>query len=161
MLFSGLRTKEVIELKLSDVNLNERSIRFMGKGRKERVVPLSNVLIVYIKKYLKFERPKDSASTNLFVILQGQGRGCTMTTSGIRSLFRYRKERFNLSKSNAHRLRHTFGSNMAKQGVRLPTLQKMMGHSSPEITLKYIELSGKDLVDEFDRVMKNIKEPKE
>lgn len=68
-----------------------------------------------------------AAQRAFFVVLKGKQRGHPMTSDGLRSLLRYRRRNTELSNANAHRFRHTFGADMARAGVRLPILQRMMG----------------------------------
>ena len=79
-----------------------------------------------------------------------------MTSSGLRSLFRYRRRDEEIENANPHRLRHTFGTDMARAGVRLHILQKMMGHEDSKTTLIYINLSMADIAAEFQRAAKEI-----
>lgn len=79
-----------------------------------------------------------------------------MTPSGLRSLFRHRRRQPELATANAHRFRHTFGSDMAREGVRLPILQRMMGHADPVTTLRYIQLSMADIAREYQRALDTI-----
>jgi len=72
-----------------------------------------------------------------------------MTPSGLRSIFRTRRKKSAVHNANPHRFRHTFGTNMARSGVSLPVLQKLMGHSNPEMTLRYINLSLDDIADAY------------
>jgi site-specific recombinase XerD len=88
MLLSGLRSREVLSLKLGDVSLLERSVRVLGKGAKERLVPLADLGAVSIEQYFKHERPRECSSDFLFVCLQGKRRGLNMTPAGLRSVFR-------------------------------------------------------------------------
>jgi integrase/recombinase XerC len=74
-----------------------------------------------------------------------------MTRGGLRSLFRHRRRKEIIKTANPHRLRHTFGTDMARCGVRLPILQKMMGHADSKMTLQYINLSMADIAAEFQR----------
>ena len=74
-----------------------------------------------------------------------------MTSAGLRSLFRYRRRGSAVHNANAHRFRHTFGTDMARAGVRLPTLQRLMGHAYAETTLQYINLSMTDIAAEYGR----------
>ena len=76
-----------------------------------------------------------------------------MTPAGLRSLFRQRRRRPTLAIANPHRFRHTFGTDMARAGVRLPILQRMMGHADLKTTLQYIELSLVDVADEYRRAL--------
>lgn len=151
MLFCGLRSQEVINLKLSDVSLTEGHVRVKGKGNKERMLPLPAPVSIAIIRYLQLERPQHSQEAALFVVLQGKHRGMSMTPAGLRNLFRHRRRQQSLKNANAHRLRHTFGTDMARLGTSLPILQRLMGHSDPKVTLQYINLSMADISTEFTR----------
>ena len=149
MLLCGLRSREVLGLARTDVSLIERSVRVLGKGSKERVVPLADLVAAAIEQYLTHERPHDCLDQALFVCLQGTRRGRAMTPTGLRSLFRHRRRKPTLSDANPHRFRHTFGADMARSGVSLPVIQKLMGHANPEMTLQYINLSLADIAEAY------------
>lgn len=149
MLLCGLRSREVLGLSLSDVSLLERSVRVLGKGNKERVVPLAELVALAVEQYFKYERPQLLASDTLFVCLQGKRRGLAMTPAGLRSVFRNHRRPSAVCDANPHRFRHTFGADMARSGMSLSVLQKLMGHSSPEQTLRYINLSMADVADAY------------
>jgi site-specific recombinase XerD len=83
-------------------------------------------------------------------------RGRGMTPDGLRRLFRYRRQSPELKRANAHRFRHTFGTDMARAGVRLPVLKELMGHAEHETTLRYINLSMADIADEYHRALAEI-----
>jgi site-specific recombinase XerD len=153
MLLCGLRSCEVLSLELKDVVFAEARLRVLGKGRRERVLPLPELLTRVVRQYLDFERPRCCSGSRLFVVLQGKQRGEPMTAAGLRSLFRHRRRRRTLSPANPHRFRHTFGTDMARAGVRLPVLQRLMGHADMKTTLQYIELSLADIADEYRRAM--------
>ena len=149
MVLCGLRAQEVLNLRLSDLCFEEQRIRIKGKGNKERAVPAPQVLETAINDYLRFERPLTCKSDSLFVVLQGKRQGQAMTYAGLRSLFRHRRLNPLLTNANIHRARHTFGSNMARAGVRTHVLQKLMGHSDIQTTAEYISLSLSDVADEY------------
>ena len=112
-------------------------------------MPIPELLRRLLARYLDLERPEPSNTKQLLVVLKGKQRGQPMTTSGLRSLFRYRRRETELHNANAHRFRHTFGADMARAGVRLPILQRMMGHAQAETTLKYINLAMTDIAAEY------------
>ncbi|MFH0779008.1 MAG: tyrosine-type recombinase/integrase [Candidatus Eisenbacteria bacterium] len=155
MLFCGLRSREVIGVKLGDLDLVEGTIRIRGKGDKERVVPLPPQVVSLIQSYLEVERPPMPAE-HLLVVLKGRGRGRPMTPSGLRSLFRYHRVRAKVPRANPHRMRHTFGRDMARAGMSLPALMRLMGHSGIQTTMQYVALSPQDVWEEFQRVVKRI-----
>lgn len=156
MLLCGLRSREVLELHLDDVVWSERRLHVRGKGQRDRVLPLADALGHVLRDYIELERPTRDTERCLFLILQGPRRGQPMTPAGLRSLFRQRRRRPTLALANAHRFRHTFGTDMARAGVRLPILQRMMGHADMKTTLQYIELSLVDVADEYRRALEII-----
>jgi integrase len=149
MLLCGLRSQEVLLLNVPDVSFEHNRLRVLGKGNKERFLPMPQTVLGALSSYLRLERPNDCRHERLFVVLQGRRRAKAMTPAGLRNLFRYRRSRLNVSRANPHRFRHTFGTDMARAGVRLPTLQKMMGHADSLTTLQYINLSMADIADAY------------
>ena len=157
ILFCGLRSGELLSLRLSDFNEEDRQLRVLGKGNRERALPMPNVLFSVVADYQRLERPSDAATERLFTVLQGRRRGHPMTAAGLRSLFRHRRStRVLLGNANAHRFRHTFGADMARSGVRLPILQRMLGHADAKTTLLYINLSMEDVAAEYDKAIVSI-----
>ena len=154
MLFCGLRSFEVLSIKLGDLDLQQAELRVFGKGNRERLLPLPAPLRGVLLDYLKLERPQNTATLQLFVILQGSRRAQPLTLAGLRSLFRHRRRsRERIVNANAHRFRHTFGADMARAGVGLVVLQRMMGHADPTTTLQYINLSMRDVAEEYKKAV--------
>jgi site-specific recombinase XerD len=155
MLLCGLRSAEVLQVQLSDILADDKQLRIRGKGDRERVLPLPPVVARSISDYVRWER-RAERTARLFVILQGPRRGAPMTLAGLRSLFRHRRRDHVVARANPHRFRHTFGADMARAGVRLPILQRLMGHADESTTLRYIELSMADIADEYRRATEEI-----
>ncbi|MFZ5893642.1 MAG: tyrosine-type recombinase/integrase [Myxococcota bacterium] len=151
MLLTGLRSRELLQLHLDDVVWAEKRLHVRGKGQRDRVLPLPDIVLRILHDYVRLERPTRSTERHLFLVLQGARRGRPMTPAGLRSLFRQRRRQPTLALANPHRFRHTFGTDMARAGVGLPTLQRMMGHADMKTTLQYIELSMVDVADEYRR----------
>lgn len=158
MLFCGLRASEVLGLKLESVDFENRRVRIWGKGGKERVLPLPERLILILKKYLALERPDISRTDHFFVSLHGDSRGEPLTYEGLIMLFRYCRQRSGVKNVNPHSFRHAFGTNMARYGVTLPVLQKMMGHTEFKHTMRYINLAMTDVADEYSKALSKIEE---
>jgi site-specific recombinase XerD len=159
MLLCGLRSNEVLTLRLIDLCFEDNRVRVHGKGNKERVLPLPQALVQLLGDYLRLERPGRCDTDRLFVVLQGKRTGQPMTPCGLRSLLRYRRgSRPGIGNANAHRFRHTFGTDMARAGVRLPVLQKMMGHANSATTLQYVNLSMADIANEYQRAINQIQQ---
>ena len=155
MLLCGLRSAEVLHLQLSDILAEDKQLRIRGKGNRERVLPLPQVVVRSISDYVRWER-RAERTARLFVIQQGPRRGAPMTLAGLRSLFRHRRRDHAVARANPHRFRHTFGADMARSGVRLPILQRLMGHADVSTTLRYIQLSMADIADEYRRASEEI-----
>ena len=153
MLLCGLRSREIVELRLSDLDLAEAQVRIRGKGEKDRIVPLPSEVIHFLRNYLELERPAKAAGA-VFVLLKGKKRGEPMTPAGLRSLFRHHRRQTGIEKANPHRLRHTFAAELARAGISLPALMKLMGHSDVNTTMRYVELSPRDVFEEVLRVLR-------
>jgi integrase/recombinase XerD len=152
MLLDGLRSCEVLALQLQDLQLPEAQMRVLGKGNKKRVLPLPPEITEVLEKYLRLERPPTNSSF-LFVSLKGRQRGRAMTPAGLRSLFRQHRRCSEVSQANAHRLRHTFGADMVRNGISVPALQHLMGHSQIRTTMLYVELAPQDIWREYARAV--------
>lgn len=156
MAMVGLRCAEVLAIAIGNIDFAKSTILIKGKGRRERVMPLPEMLLGPLSKYLHCERPRSAVTDKLFVILQGRERGKPMTEEGLRSLFRRRRSSTRVYHANPHRLRHTFASNMVRSGVSLIVLQKMMGHAHYETTTRYASLRVEDIAKEYLAAMKTI-----
>lgn len=154
MLLDGLRSCEVLSLQLEDLQLADTQMRVLGKGNKKRVLPLPPEIIEVLEMYLRLERPLTNSSF-LFVCLKGRQRGRVMTPAGLRSLFRHHRLCSQVAHANAHRLRHTFGADMARAGISVPALQHLMGHSQIHTTMLYVQLAPQDVWREYARALEN------
>jgi integrase/recombinase XerC len=140
MLFCGLRSAEVLGLQVKDVDVGGGWVRVMGKGAKERRVPLDPDVAGLIQSYLLAERPETSASA-LFVVAKGAHRGQPLTPAGLRTIFRYHRDRSGVPAGHPHALRHTFGTALAEAGVDLAVVQALMGHDHVDSAAAYIHLA--------------------
>ena len=140
MLFSGLRSAEVLSLQVRDVDIPWRWVRVVGKGDKERTVPLDVDVAGLVQTYLLAERP-ESASTTLFLVAKGSHRGQPLTPAGLRTVFRYHRAVAGVPAGNPHALRHSFGTALAEAGVDLAVLQALMGHDRVDSSAAYIHLA--------------------
>jgi len=152
MLLQGLRLKEVIALNCEDVLLSESQLRVCGKGNKIRVLPMASDMILLLDHYLRLERPADCGAA-LFVSLQGPARGVRMTPAGMRSLFRYHRRISATAIAHPHRFRHTFASDMIRAGISLPALMHLMGHANISTTLIYVQISPRDVFEQYARAV--------
>lgn len=152
MLLDGLRSREVLQLQLEDLSVSEAHLRVLGKGSKQRVLPVPTDTLDVLQKYLRWERPMTNSPV-LFVSLKGRRRGCAMTAAGLRSLFRHHRRLSQVSQANPHRFRHTFGTDMVRAGISLPALMHLMGHAHIHTTMLYVQLAPQDVWREYARAV--------
>ena len=137
MYSSGLRVSEVSNLTLNSINKNN-SIRVLGKGSKERVLPMTNRAYVSIKKYIESSRPKfenDNSKNYLFLGV----RGGQLSDREIRRIVKFRTGTF------PHSIRHTFATHLLEGGADLRIVQELLGHNDPSTTQIYTHVSKKQL----------------
>ncbi|MGO9728326.1 MAG: tyrosine-type recombinase/integrase [Streptosporangiaceae bacterium] len=149
MLYCGLRSAEVLTLNVTDVDIGGRWVQVMGKGGRERRVPLDADVASVIQVYLLAERP-ETASARLFIVAKGPSRGQPLTAAGLRRIFRYHREIAGVPGGNPHALRHTFGTALAESGVDLAVMQALLGHAHVDTTARYIHLAPAHVKAEFD-----------
>ena len=137
MYSSGLRVSEVSNLTLNSINKNN-SIKVLGKGNKERVLPMTKRAYVYIKKYIETSRPKfqnEKSKNNLFLGV----RGGQLNDREIRRIVKLRCGTF------PHSIRHTFATHLLEGGADLRIVQELLGHNDPSTTQIYTHVSKKQL----------------
>ena len=140
MLFSGLRSAEVLSLRVADFDVGRRWVRVTGKGSRERRVPVDPEVAGLVQVYLLAERP-DTCDQALFVVAKGPHRGRPLSPEGLRRVFRYHRGKAGVPAGHPHALRHTFGTALAEAGVDLPVMQALMGHDHVDSAAAYIHLS--------------------
>jgi len=149
MVLGGLRASEVRGLLLADVDQGRRQLRVVGKGGRERVVPVDRAFFSELAAYLQRERPPGLATAECFVVLRGPTAGQPLTEAGLRSVFRYHRTTSGAVRVRPHRLRHTYGTELAAAGIDLLVLRELMGHASPETTAGYVHLSDEHVAAEY------------
>ena len=137
MYSSGLRVSEVSNLTLNSINKNN-SLRVLGKGNKERVLPMTKRAYVCIKKYIEISRSKfenDKSKNYLFLGV----RGGQLSDREIRRIVKFRTGTF------PHSIRHTFATHLLEGGADLRIVQELLGHNDPSTTQIYTHVSKKQL----------------
>jgi len=146
ILFStGMRKGELLNLKMHDINVTLDMIKVIGKGSKERLVPigrtLRRVMLVYIE--LRREYLRDTLC-EYFIVSQKKRQ---LTASGINTIFKQMKDGLGWKgeRISAHTLRHTFCKTFLLNNGDLFSLQRIVGHSDLRMTRKYVELNDREI----------------
>lgn len=146
VLFScGLRVSELVNMKLSDLYLEDRVLLVRGKGNKERLVPVSNKAITDLKRWF-FDR-------NLMKIKPGEDdyvflnrRGAHLTRTMILIMVKRQAEEAGIKKTiSPHTFRHSFATALLQGGADLRSIQAMLGHEKIDTTLVYTHISNEQL----------------
>ena len=138
----GLRVSELISLDILNINLRQGVIRVIGKGEKERLVPMGEEALHWVERYINKSRPNFIKADNKITEVFLSKRGKAMT----RQTFWYRlKEYAQLASINKelspHTLRHAFATHLINHGADLRTVQLLLGHSSLSTTQIYTEVA--------------------
>ena len=145
---SGLRVSELVSLNLYDVDFEMREVRVIGKGNKERVVPVGSVALQALRQYLQIRpmvKPVDNA---LFV----GNRGKRLTTRLVQSHIKAAAEKEELGgRVTPHKLRHAFATQLLSNGVDMRLVQEMLGHANLATTQVYTHIDIKHLQEVYDR----------
>ena len=156
MLYCGLRSAEVLGLAVTDVDIGGRWLRVIGKGQRERRVPLDADVASVIQVYLLAERP-ESTIDRLFLVAKGPNRGQPLTAAGLRTIFRYHRGLTGVVGGHPHALRHTFGTALAEAGVDLAVMQALLGHAHVDTTARYVHLAPAHVKAEYDAARDRIR----
>ncbi len=144
---AGLRVSELVSLQVNSVNIPDGWVRLTGKGSRERLVPLGDYAIEWLKRYLDGTRDlirKRQISDDLFVT----ARGKQMTRQAFWQLLRkYALIAQIKSELSPHSLRHSFATHLLDHGADLRTIQQLLGHSDLKTTQVYTHLSSSRLSD--------------
>jgi len=137
---TGLRMGELINLKMDDVHMNEGLLKVIGKGKKERIVPMGSNAQRALQRYLFRYRPKPFhlSINNVFLSLYGK----PLTENGIKLMFTRLAKRSRVTRLHAHLCRHTFATRFLINGGDVFTLQQILGHSTLEMVRHYVNLAA-------------------
>jgi site-specific recombinase XerD len=150
MVFGGLRRCEVLGLRLEDLRVAERRVFIAdGKGGHQRLVPVSSRFFAAVTAYLDAERPADSATDRLFVVLKGPTRGQPLSVRGLDEVLAAAKRRAGLAHATCHELRHTCLTRLREAGMALEAVQAQAGHASIESTRIYLHLADDWLASQY------------
>lgn len=149
MYATGARISEVINLELNQIDFEECIIRVVGKGKKERIIPLDDVAIEALDNYINNYRPfliKNETCNYVFLNKNGEKISRQMIFKMLKNL----ANKAGITKEiSPHTLRHSFASNLLNNGADLRVIQELLGHENLETTEIYSHLQNKKIKDDY------------
>lgn len=149
MYATGARISEVINLEVNQIDFEECIIRVVGKGKKERIIPLDDVAIEALDNYINNYRPfliKNETCNYVFLNKNGEKISRQMIFKMLKNL----ANKAGITKEiSPHTLRHSFASNLLNNGADLRVIQELLGHENLETTEIYSHLQNKKIKDDY------------
>jgi len=157
MVLGGLRRCEVLGLRLDDLQVAARRVFIAeGKGGHQRQIPVSGRFFASVAAYLAAERPPDTGTDRLFVVLKGPRRGRPLSPAGLDQILESARQRAGLGTVTCHQLRHTCLTRLREAGMALEAVQAQAGHASIESTRIYLHLADDWLASQYRRAAEAI-----
>jgi integrase/recombinase XerD len=137
----GLRVSEITGLKLIDIDENRRLLMIRkGKGKKDRIISLSPVMLVLLRNYKEKYNPVN-------YLFEGQSSGSSYSVRSLESIIHTAKEKVGIKKAGSmHMLRHSFATHLLDKGTDVVFIQKLLGHNDIKTTLRYLHVTNKEIL---------------
>ena len=149
MYASGIRVSELVNLKTYDIDINEDIVRTIGKGSKERIIPIGDYAKEAVSNYLSIRHTFLKKEINDYLFLNNHGK--KMTRQGFFKIIKSIAKEKNIKKEiSPHTLRHSFATHMINNGADLRTIQELLGHSDISTTQIYTHISTEKLKNTFE-----------
>ena len=144
---SGIRSSELLDLSENMINMQDRELRVIGKGNKERITFFSKTAKKYLTEYIEAKKSKTYYDKN---IVFANSKGGKLTTRSLRRLIEDYNKRSGITKElTPHVFRHTFATQLLNSGVDIRYVQELLGHTSIATTQFYTHVSKKALRDVY------------
>ena len=149
MYATGLRISEVVNLEFNNIDIEECIVRVMGKGSKERIVPINDIAIDALNTYIKEYRPNMLiGNVHNYIFVNNHGK--MMTRQGVFKMIKAECQKKGIDKNiSPHTLRHTFATHLLENGADLRIIQELLGHSDISTTQIYTHLTNKKLQEDY------------
>ena len=146
---SGLRITELISLKLKQINFEKGIIKIIGKGNKERIVPIGDYALEYLNLYLKEGKNKIKNVNTDYVFINRYGEPISRVYF-FKQVKKYAEEADIKEEISPHTLRHCFATHMLEHGAELRVVQEMLGHTNISTTQIYTNISSQRILSAYD-----------
>ena len=146
---TGIRISELVGLKLENLSLNDSLIKVMGKGSKERVVPLNDITTDYLRDYITDVRPKMLKKVQTdYLFLNNHGK--PITRQAVFKMIKARALEVGIKKNiSPHTMRHSFATHMLEGGADIRFIQELLGHSDAQTTEIYTHIVNETLKKDY------------
>lgn len=150
MYATGLRVSELVNLKIHDINLDMALVKTLGKGSKERIIPIGDYALYYLKEYMiNYRSSMLKKEYNDYLFLNNHGK--QMTRQGFFKILKKIAQENDIKKDfSPHTLRHSFATHLLNHGADLRSIQELLGHSDISTTQIYTHVSNKQLRNNYD-----------
>lgn len=140
---SGLRVSEVVSIKTRDIDSSRMCILIQqAKGKKDRIVKLSPVLLVMLREYWNRYKPSPAG-----LMFEGQYRGKAYSTRSLQLVLAAAKQKAGVIKPGSiHSLRHSFATHLLDKGTDVTMIMKLLGHNDIKTTLRYLHVTNRDML---------------
>ena len=152
MYSSGLRVSELLALERRKINLNRGVVTILGKGGKERKVPIGDFALEYVNKYLNEARNKNPGKDSKYLFLNRYGNPLSRQYF-FKQIRKYAQMAGIEAQISPHTLRHCFATHLLENGAQLRAVQEMLGHANLATTQIYTHVSTKRIISAYDLYM--------
>ncbi len=147
---TGMRVSEIINVKVSDVNLEEQTIRVLGKGNKERIVIINNSAKEALENYIDKYRLQLQVELTDYLFLNMKGR--KLSRQGFNYILKNYAKEVGISDISPHIFRHSIATHMLNNGGDLRLIQMLLGHANITTTEVYTHVSKQKILEEYEQL---------
>ena len=149
MYSSGLRISELLNLRMNQINFDRGMVKIVGKGNKERIVPIGDYALEYLNKYINDGRRKNPRRNSDYLFLNRYGEPVSRVYFFLQ-VKKYAQQAGIKVEISPHTLRHCFATHMLENGAELRAVQEMLGHANIATTQIYTNISSKRILSAYD-----------
>lgn len=146
---TGMRVSELVNLTFSELDLENSVVRFVGKGKKERVVPMGEYACNYMMKYLEYRQALIKHGNNEYIFLNNHGK-CMTRQGFFKNLQAILKSKNIKTHVSPHTLRHSFATHMLEGGANLRAIQELLGHTDLATTRIYTHVADRKVREDYE-----------